>query len=646
MGRGRPRNVVPPCSYCDKRFQRREHLVRHERTHTRERPFVCHCGQCFTRQDLLKRHVKLSHNQQSHHLPVRAEDEQSLTDCPPNDADIEQHDLLFEPELFTQDMLPPTLFDFDTSLPDTPAQPSQTSNFSRFSSRLPYLEDAQRDDADDEDTSGAIVDHASVVPWSFSDSAYEGLCLDIACYSEVLPPDWKLPSRNGLSRRLESYFRCVQEHLPFIHFATFSVAKTDVELLLAAVALGARNKFENACAHELYSMAKSIMLEKTRRQDLQLATGPLSENSHSSREGRNHLARIQTLNLLIDYASWAGKEILADALSMTDQLVRLVRQDGMSELEDQQCVEQQLTDTTPEERSWCGWVTAEERRRSVLAAYALLNLHSIAFDRPPQLLNIEVSVFLPSCVEPWTATNSTQWRRSRSQHQFPFQESLRSLFDGTVSLVSSFANYVLIHGLLQQLSLEHCGAMGKSLQPDTVSAFETAFRAWQSSWELTHEATLDPLSGKGPLGLNAAALLRLAYVRLNSRLRPCRILLSRDAWCLLSDKQHLERSIQVDRAALHAAHALSIPVRLGIELITHTRIPFRSIEHSLSSLECALLLSQWLEMVVMIARSHGLGELRKTERKVLDIVTGIIKETSMAETLDILEDTASRRACP
>ncbi len=642
MARGRPRNVVPPCRYCDKQFQRREHLVRHERTHTSERPFVCQCGQCFTRQDLLKRHVRLSHAQHSHPLPGHASDEHSLTDFQPDDVAIQESDLLFDPELFTQDMLPPTLFDFDTSLSLTYAQPPQTSSFPHFSSRLPYLEDAQPADTDDDDTGGAIKEHADVVPWSFSDSAYEGFCLDIASYSEALPPGWKLPSRNALSRNLESYFRCFQEHLPFIHSATFSVAKTDIDLLMAAAAFGALYRFEKACAHDLYSMAKAIMLEKTRCQDLQLGTELLSDNDHSRLDARNHLAKIQTLNLLIDYASWASKEILADALSMTDQLVRLVKLNGMSELEQQQPVEDQLTDATAVERSLCGWVAAEERRRTLLSAYVLLNLHSIAFDRAPQLLNREVCLFLPSCVELWKAPNSTQWRRSSCQHQLQFQESLRSLFDGTVSPVSSFANYVLIHGLLQQIGVDHCGAMGKSLQPDTVAAFETALRAWQSSWELTHEATLDPLSGKGPLGLNAAALLRLAYIRLNSKLRPCRILLSRDPLYLRSEKQHFDRSIQLDRAVLHAAHALSIPVRLGIELITHTCIPFRSVEHSLSSLECALLLNQWLQMVAMVVRSHGLGELRKTERKLLDIVTGIIKETSLADTLDISEDSASQ----
>ncbi|CAG9999011.1 unnamed protein product [Clonostachys byssicola] len=64
---GEPRQQKPktlPCKYCNKRFRRVEHVQRHERTHTKEKPFQCtwdRCGKTFGRRDLLVRHEKLVH---------------------------------------------------------------------------------------------------------------------------------------------------------------------------------------------------------------------------------------------------------------------------------------------------------------------------------------------------------------------------------------------------------------------------------------------------------------------------------------------------------------------------------------------------------------------------------------------------------
>ncbi|KPM40143.1 Maleylacetate reductase [Neonectria ditissima] len=50
------------CEYCAKIFKRSEHCIRHERSHTREKPFSCrYCRKTYSRKDLVTRHERTLH---------------------------------------------------------------------------------------------------------------------------------------------------------------------------------------------------------------------------------------------------------------------------------------------------------------------------------------------------------------------------------------------------------------------------------------------------------------------------------------------------------------------------------------------------------------------------------------------------------
>ncbi|KAL2852123.1 hypothetical protein BJX68DRAFT_59280 [Aspergillus pseudodeflectus] len=53
------------CVHCGRSFRRTEHLERHVRTHTKEKPYTCYCGAAFSRRDLLKRHMTIAGHEET-----------------------------------------------------------------------------------------------------------------------------------------------------------------------------------------------------------------------------------------------------------------------------------------------------------------------------------------------------------------------------------------------------------------------------------------------------------------------------------------------------------------------------------------------------------------------------------------------------
>ena len=168
------------------------------------------------------------------------------------------------------------------------------------------------------------------------------ISLGVQYYTDVLPPRCRLPSKYNLCRYLEKYLRCVQEFLPFFHPATFSVGHKEPELLLAVAALGALYTYEHPKSYELYFMAKAVLAEKMRREDLQLASDVLSGQNHSA---PCDLGRMQVFILLISFASWADKTVTPDALSMGSKLATLARKAGISK-----------SDEIPLNVDWLSWI--------------------------------------------------------------------------------------------------------------------------------------------------------------------------------------------------------------------------------------------------------------------------------------------------
>jgi hypothetical protein len=471
------------------------------------------------------------------------------------------------------------------------------------------------------------------------------------------------PSRHSLSRYLAGYINGFHEHLPFIHVPTLSVASSAPELVLALAAVGAQYRFENSRGIELFYAAKAVVSEQIRRRDgsaqpqsysrprtgslVQSPSAALTGSSHSgspfqfqppeetvSPDSKEYMDSIQALLLLTAFATWERhQELLKEALAFQSTLARLVRDSGLNSAE---------TTPTSSDLSWENWIRIEGDKRTKLIVYCFFNLHSITWDIPPLILNAEVKLDLPDPANEWKAQTAEQWKELHNANSAPaisFQTAFARLFSKPAQNsgypVSPLGNYVLVHALIQQiffarqLSMNWPGSTGTMLRSEDIAVLERALSAWKQGWKRAPESSLDPQNPNGPVAFTSTALLGLAYIRLHIHMGPLRHLETRDSMQIahaLNNTPDIKRDPRLTPALLHSAHALSIPVRLGIDFVAKTQTFFWSIQHSICSLECAFLLSKWLAALARI-KAEGGPALSDHERKLLLWVRSLLEDS-------------------
>lgn len=516
--------------------------------------------------------------------------------------------------------------------------------------------------------------HQPGVSWTVSSEAYERLSREIVRLARILPENFNLPKRQNLSRYLAGYIRGFHPHLPFLHLPTTSSDTISPVLLMALCAVGAFYGFERPQGYELYFASRAITeehFEQHRRESMHHLMGHHSRHENLSgglpRETsavlnlaaanpvssakRKSLEIIQSLVVLTQLTSWVDSALVRDAIVTASQLSVLVRE----ELNKSQPLEIDMKLAT----AWHDWWQDEGRRRTLYAAYVVVNLQTISFNIPPAIPNMEIRMLLPSSAAEWNAAGSGTWRdaveRSGLQRN-DFQHCLKRLFSGhpvdkEVS-TSSFANYVLIQGILQYLYFERQAALGMvnsalSLPPGVIDPYAQALRTWEADWNKSRESTLDPASPYGPLGFNSTAMLRLAHIRLSVGLGDESSLMRRDPQVLARAFVSEENPVPVQPAHLEQAisqciDAFRIPVRVGIPLVARTQTGHWSVQHALASFACALMLTRWLENMSCFAEEFGPESLGENEKHLLNTISSLIEETHYAGSLGTKESDALR----
>lgn len=475
-------------------------------------------------------------------------------------------------------------------------------------------------------------------------------------FRDVVPPNFTIVSRHALSRYITGFISGFHEHLPLLHLPTMSVATASLELVLALAAIGAQYCREPDKGLEIFHVAKAVCIERIRRRDerglADESPGSMLRGSGNQfqaavadpmilNDGHNFIETAQALLILMAMATWFERRPPArEAPAIRSLLETLMRDEGFR--------------STPvaDEISWQDWIVHEGAKRTKFVIYCFFNLHSIVFDIPPMILSGKIDMELPCMEVEWKAPTEAIWREVRRNRrpEPKFLPMFQALFKGRDAgspeerpRFSSLGSYILIHALIQHIWLTQelhrsqprldGDAESGHLLASSVTALEGALKSWQHSWERNPESSVDPLSPHGPLSFNSTALLRLAYIRINIDTGPVRSLGSCNPAQIAASiiaAPPVTRSKRMTRAALHCAHALSIPIKLGINSIAHTRL-FWSIQHALCSLECALLLTKWLESVTpLVGVRYEEGGLNEPERRLLGFVLEMVAETEWA----------------
>ncbi|KAL4882159.1 hypothetical protein BJY04DRAFT_217481 [Aspergillus karnatakaensis] len=506
-----------------------------------------------------------------------------------------------------------------------------------------------------------------------------------------------LPSCQSLSRFLNGFFDGFYPHMPMVHIPTFAVVDCEPEILLAMCTLGAELRHENRKAILLFYAARDILFHRTRGRDCVAMQQPSYSGTAAAANGNGELPHQQTPTptprpiqetsqycqtmrearcafLLIAFAAWQCNEPIArEGFNLQSFLARCVREFGLHE-GPRPCAPSNNLSTSASTSDWRAWVQEETDRRVKLFAFAFLNLQSVAFGTPPLILADEITLRLPcSCLE-WIAPNEQKWRLiHRSGHhreQMLFQDALchvmkssrdsnpTSIDENTQPVPSPQANYILIHAIIQRILL-----VSRTLGPCTnetnnvllnglKDTMGSALHAWTSHWwQRAPESSLDPRNPNGPVTFTSTALLGVAYIRLCSSFGSATaeamipLLESRNAQGIADRLQRLLHSPRPEPkvtnphllpAVLHATHALSIPVKLGVTFVARSHAYAWGIQHSLCGMEFAVFLSQWLFCLASCSPSSESSQsrywsptarpLNDHEARLVDWIADIVEE--------------------
>lgn len=162
--------------------------------------------------------------------------------------------------------------------------------------------------------------------FAISEDIRQKLQLELANFSNYI-----LPSATALSRYIERYFRTFDQHMPFLHQATWAPENAPAPLFLAVCANGALYSLDRGIGRSLHTAAMATMTPKL-----------------------SGVCALQTTMLLIAFAAWSDDvKDLGVALQLRGGITLILRKEWSTDT----CnIDFQSLD-------WKQWIDAESKKR-------------------------------------------------------------------------------------------------------------------------------------------------------------------------------------------------------------------------------------------------------------------------------------------
>ncbi|KAF7596001.1 hypothetical protein BBP40_003780 [Aspergillus hancockii] len=628
------------CPYCQREFSRLEHLQRHTRRHTHEKPYHCDCGALFSRRDLLRRHERIVHGAINHSTDRRSS-RRRAEGAPPTESFRENWSCHGEQSRqANNNTLEGPAISHSTALQSQSRRPEVRTNIQAPSffpaprialsplSRIQRI--SQRSNIDIPSVETQILPYFShpVV----TDSQRAILLLAVEGF---VSSDLSLPSTNSLTRYLAGYFTGFYPQVPFTHAPTFKLESCSPELCLAMLSVGAVYRHEFHSAVKLFSVAKTLVLERQRQEGKATIERAMQLTNSEMSARTDYVDQIQTLLCLGWFATWQKDAALRNELH------------GLRALLANSLTLSGLDDISPCSAIWEVWAQQESGRRTKYFAFCFLNIQGMAYGMPPVVWAHDVKMRLPCSCPEWTAPDAGTW--ALLQQTVPiqrdrFSDALRSLLSTSEQRnLSPVANYVLLHGLIQSIMSNQIvnESLGVTSSSQSQALFQNALYRWTLGWEQTPESNLEPTDPNGPLPFISSTLLSFAYIRNCSsislgrhRTLPWGPGTTADLFRISSP---IERSSNELLAAQHAAHILESLVSLGIQYVQNHQPSVWNIEAALCSFQCFLFLGKWLRALQLDIQHKPLTDAEDsfTRRVQTIVLEGLQSITSSHAEVDL-----------